>query len=87
MIPYPSDRMILNSEYDRGYSNGQRDILETLKHDITTMKNGYPPSADEYKALNVVLEIIDKFKMKEDFGDYPGVVQDQFDNMTGSMNL
>lgn len=35
MIPYPSDRMILNSEYDRGYSNGQRDILETLKKDIT----------------------------------------------------
>lgn len=27
------------------------------------------------------------FKMKEDFGDYPGVVQVQFDNMTGSMNL
>lgn len=35
MIPYPSDRMILNSEYDRGYANGQRDILETLKKDIT----------------------------------------------------
>lgn len=35
MIPYPSDRMILNSEYDRGYSNGQRDILETLKNEIT----------------------------------------------------
>lgn len=34
MIPYPSDRMILNSEYDRGYANGQRDILETLKKDI-----------------------------------------------------
>ena len=25
MIPYPSDRMILNSEYDRGYANGQKD--------------------------------------------------------------
>lgn len=35
MTPYPTDRMILNSEYDRGYSNGQRDILETLKKDIT----------------------------------------------------
>lgn len=35
MIPYPSDRMIILSEYDRGYSNGQRDILETLKKDIT----------------------------------------------------
>ena len=35
MIPYPSDRMIINAEYDRGYANGQRDILETLKKDIT----------------------------------------------------
>lgn len=25
MIPYPSDRMILVSEYDRGYANGQKD--------------------------------------------------------------
>ena len=25
MIPYPSDRMILLSEYDRGYANGQKD--------------------------------------------------------------
>ena len=25
MLPYPSDRMILNSEYDRGYANGQKD--------------------------------------------------------------
>ena len=23
----------------------------------------------------------------EDMGDYPGVIPDQFDNMTGSMNL
>ena len=35
MIPYPSDRMIMIAEYDRGYANGQRDILETLKKDIT----------------------------------------------------
>lgn len=62
MIPYPSDRMILVSEYDRGYDNGQRDILETLKRDVTTMKNGYPPSADEYKTLNVVLQIIEKYR-------------------------
>lgn len=25
MIPYPSDRMIILSEYDRGYANGQKD--------------------------------------------------------------
>ena len=61
MIPYPSDRMILLSEYDRGYANGQRDILETLKRDVITMKNGYPPSADEYKAFNVVINQIDHY--------------------------
>ena len=62
MIPYPSDRMILNSEYDRGYANGQRDILETLKRDITALKNGCPPHTDEYKALNEVTKIIDKYR-------------------------
>ena len=62
MIPYPSDRMIINAEYDRGYANGQRDILETLKRDVTALKNGYPPSADEYKAFNEVTKIIDKYK-------------------------
>lgn len=62
MILYPSDKMIINAEYDRGYANGQRDILETLKRDVTTMKNGYPPSADEYKAFNEVTKIIDKYR-------------------------
>ena len=62
MIPYPSDRMILNSEYDRGYSNGQRDILETLKKDVTALKNGCPPSTDEYKVFNEVAKIIDKYR-------------------------
>lgn len=31
MIPYPSDRMILISEYDRGYAAGQQDILDKIK--------------------------------------------------------
>ena len=35
MVPYASERMLFNAEYDRGYANGQRDILETLKRDIT----------------------------------------------------
>lgn len=62
MIPYPSDRMIINAEYDRGYANGQRDILETLKRDILAKQTGYPPSADEYKTLNFVLQIIEKYR-------------------------
>ena len=62
MIPYPSDRMIINAEYDRGYSNGQRDILETLKRDVTALKNGCPSHTDEYKAFNEVTKIIDKYR-------------------------
>lgn len=62
MIPYPSDRMIINAEYDRGYSNGQRDILETLKRNVKEEMKGFPPSADEYKALNEVTKIIDKYR-------------------------
>ena len=55
MIPYPSDRMILNSEYDRGYANGQRDILETLKRDVNNLK------ADR-SALDEVTKLIDKYR-------------------------
>ena len=62
MIPYASERMIMNAEYDRGYSNGQRDILETLKRDVTALKNGCPPHTDEYKAFNEVAKIIDKYR-------------------------
>ena len=62
MIPYPSDRMIINAEYDRGYFNGQRDILEQVSKEVRAEMKGFPPSADEYKAFNVVLEIIDKYR-------------------------
>ena len=62
MIPYPSDRMILNSEYDRGYANGQRDILEQVSKEVRAEMKDFPPSADEHKAFNVVLEIIDKYR-------------------------
>ena len=31
MIPYPSDRMILNSEYDRGYVTGYDKGINTGK--------------------------------------------------------
>ena len=55
MIPYPSDRMIINAEYDRGYANGQRDILETLKRDLNNLK------ADR-SALDEVTKLIDKYR-------------------------
>ena len=55
MIPYPSDRMILNSEYDRGYANGQRDILETLKKDITHLH-------ESAFTREEILKIIDSYR-------------------------
>ena len=61
MIPYPSDRMILNSEYDRGYSNGQRDILETLKRDVNKLKADRD-SVYFTSALDEVTKIIDKYR-------------------------
>ena len=61
MIPYPSDRMILNSEYDRGYANGQRDILETLKRDVNNLKAD-KDSADYTSALDKVTKLIDKYR-------------------------
>ena len=55
MIPYPTDRMILNSEYDRGYANGQRDILETLKKDITHLH-------ESAFTREEILKIIDSYR-------------------------
>ena len=59
MIPYPSDRMIMIAEYDRGYANGQRDILETLKRDVNNLKADRD-SADHTSALDEVTKLIDK---------------------------
>ena len=60
MVPYPTERMIINAEYDRGYANGQRDILETLKRDVNKLK------ADRdsvyISALDEVTKIIDKYR-------------------------
>ena len=60
MIPYPSDRMILNSEYDRGYANGQRDILETLKRDVNNLKAN--KDSVYTSALDEVTKLIDKYR-------------------------
>ena len=60
MVPYASERMLFNAEYDRGYANGQRDILETLKRDVNKLK------ADRdsvyTSALDEVTKLIDKYR-------------------------
>ena len=63
MIPYPSDRMILNSEYDRGYAKGQADVLEKIRAEIVDLQKDY----QEYGwAYDDVLEIIDKYKAESE---------------------
>lgn len=62
MIPYPSDRMIINAEYDRGYANGQRDILETLKRDITDRKRNSGGEPNRDLAFDVCLKLIEKYR-------------------------
>lgn len=41
MIPYPSDRMILLSEYDRGYANGQKDAESHICPFYEVDENGH----------------------------------------------
>lgn len=36
------------------------DVLERIRSEIEQERVGYPPSADEYKTINKVLQIIDK---------------------------
>ena len=35
-------------------------VIEDIKSEIETQKKGFPPSSDYYKAINRVLNIIDK---------------------------
>ena len=40
--------------------------IEKIKAEIIEERKGYPPSADEYKAINKVLQIIDKYKTESE---------------------
>lgn len=40
----------------------QKAILDKIRAEIKEERRGYPPSADEYKTINKVLQILDKYK-------------------------
>ena len=40
--------------------------IEKIKAEIIEERKGYPPIADEYKAINKVLQIIDKYKAESE---------------------
>ena len=42
------------------------DVLDKIRAEIAEERVGYPPSADEYKTINKVLQIIDKYKAESD---------------------
>ena len=42
------------------------DMLDKIRSEIKEERRGYPPSADEYKTINKVLQIIDKHKAESE---------------------
>lgn len=42
--------------------NDVNSVLDKIRSEIEEERKGYPPSADEYKTINKVLQIIDKYK-------------------------
>jgi len=68
--------------------NYYREKLNNLIEEILCWVGNEHYSEGERNVMRcIVSALLDILKSKEDFGDYPGVVEDQFDNMTGSMNL
>jgi hypothetical protein len=44
----------------------QEPVIDKIRERVELEKLGYPPSADYYKAIMKVLQIIDKYKGSED---------------------
>lgn len=58
--------MTKEQNYMRGYKDGKLDVLYEIRAEIEEERKGYPPSADEYKTINKVLQIIDKYKTESE---------------------
>lgn len=46
--------------------NERLDVLDKIRAEIEEERKGYPPSADEYKTINKVLQILDKYKSESE---------------------
>lgn len=42
------------------------DVLDKIRAEIEEERKGFPPSADYYKAINRVLDIINKYKVESE---------------------
>lgn len=54
--------MTKEQNYMRGYEDGKSDVLDKIIFEIEKERVSYPPSADEYKTINKVLQIINRYR-------------------------
>lgn len=55
--------------YTTGYEKGklsQKAVLDKIRAEIEEERRGYPPSAEYYKAIVKVLQILDKYKAESE---------------------
>lgn len=43
-----------------------KNVFDKIRAEIEEERKGYPPSADEYKTINKVLQILDKYKSESE---------------------
>ena len=48
------------------YLKKRASVLDKIRAEIEEERKGYPPSADEYKTINKVLQILDKYKAESE---------------------
>ena len=65
-----------------------KEINEVLDKIRAEIDNHGSDNRDRNDGLYIAMKIIDKYKVEnEDIGDYPDEIPNQFDNLTGSMNV
>ena len=65
LVNEPIDEILERMESDQGHFDGI-DVLDKIRAEIEQERKGYPPSADYYKAIMKVLQIIDKYKAESE---------------------
>lgn len=55
--------------------------------DVMSVFNDYMRGEVDEEDTDTFLKMLKDKAESEDLGDYPDIIRDQFDNMTGSMNL
>lgn len=56
----------LSKECEGKYRDCTDCVLDKIRAEIEEERKGYPPSADEYKTINKVLQILDKYKAESE---------------------